>query len=146
MVKIKPFKGTRPPKQYAAEVASRPYDVLNSKEAKAEATERSLLHIIKPEIDFDPIADEHDKKVYDKAVENFKLWKEKGWLVKDNEEHYYIYAQTMNGKTQYGLAVASNFMDYIDGKIKKHELTRTEKEEDRMIHVNIQSALSLIHI
>lgn len=98
MVKIKPFKGTRPPKQYAAEVASRPYDVLNSKEAKAEATERSLLHIIKPEIDFDPIADEHDKKVYDKAVENFKLWKEKGWLVKDNEEHYYIYAQTMNGK------------------------------------------------
>ena len=140
MVKIKPFKGTRPPKQYAAEVASRPYDVLNSKEAKAEATERSLLHIIKPEIDFDPIADEHDKKVYDKAVENFKLWKEKGWLVKDNEEHYYIYAQTMNGKTQYGLAVASNFMDYIDGKIKKHELTRTEKEEDRMIHVNIQSA------
>lgn len=140
MVKIKPFKGTRPPKEYAAEVASRPYDVLNSKEAKAEATERSLLHIIKPEIDFDPIADEHDKKVYDKAVENFQFWKEKGWLVKDGEERYYIYAQTMNGKTQYGLAVASNFMDYIDGKIKKHELTRTEKEEDRMIHVNIQSA------
>ena len=140
MVKIKPFKGTRPPKQYAPEVASRPYDVLNSQEAKAEATERSLLHIIKPEIDFDPIADEHAQKVYDKAVENFKLWKDKEWLVKDNEEHYYIYAQTMNGKTQYGLAVASHFMDYIDGKIKKHELTRTEKEEDRMIHVNIQSA------
>ena len=140
MVKIKPFKGTRPPKQYAPEVASRPYDVLNSQEAKAEATERSLLHIIKPEIDFDPIADEHSQQVYDKAVENFKLWKAKEWLVKDNEEHYYIYAQTMNGKTQYGLAVASHFMDYIDGKIKKHELTRTEKEEDRMIHVNIQSA------
>ena len=140
MVKIKPFKATRPPKQYAAEVASRPYDVLNSQEAKAEATERSLLHIIKPEIDFDPIAGEHEQRVYDKAVENFKRWKEKGWLVKDQEEHYYIYAQTMNGKTQYGLAVASHFQDYIDGKIKKHELTRVEKEEDRMIHVNIQNA------
>ncbi len=140
MVKIKPFKGTRPPKQYAAEVASRPYDVLNSQEAKEEATERSLLHIIKPEIDFDPIADEHSQQVYDKAVENFKLWKEKGWLVQDGEEHYYIYAQTMNGKTQYGLAVASHYQDYIDGKIKKHELTRTEKEEDRMIHVRNQSA------
>ena len=140
MVKIKPFKATRPPKQYAAEVASRPYDVLNSQEAKAEATERSLLHIIKPEIDFDLIAGEHEQRVYDKAVENFKRWKEKGWLVKDQEEHYYIYAQTMNGKTQYGLAVASHFQDYIDGKIKKHELTRVEKEEDRMIHVNIQNA------
>ena len=140
MVKIKPFKATRPPKQYAAEVASRPYDVLNSQEAKAEATERSLLHIIKPEIDFDPIAGGHEQRVYDKAVENFKRWKEKGWLVKDQEEHYYIYAQTMNGKTQYGLAVASHFQDYIDGKIKKHELTRVEKEEDRMIHVNIQNA------
>lgn len=140
MVKIKPFKGTRPPKQYAPEVASRPYDVLNSKEAKTEATERSLLHIIKPEIDFEPIADEHAPEVYDKAVENFKLWKEKGWLVKDNAEHYYIYAQTMNGKIQYGLAVASHYQDYVDGKIKKHELTRTEKEEDRMMHVRNQSA------
>ncbi len=139
-MKIKPFKGIRPPKQHAAEVASRPYDVLNSKEAKAEATERSLLHIIKPEIDFDPIADEHSQEVYDKAVENFKLWKEKGWLVQDGEEYYYIYAQTMNGKIQYGLAVAAHYQDYIDGKIKKHELTRAEKEEDRMIHVRNQSA------
>lgn len=140
MVKIKPFKGVRPTKEHAAEVASRPYDVLNSKEAKTEATEKSLLHIIKPEIDFDPIADEHSKEVYDKAVENYKLWKKNGWLVQDNEEHYYIYAQTMDGRIQYGLAVASHYEDYMEGKIKKHELTRVEKEEDRMIHVNIQSA------
>ena len=103
MVKIKPFAGIRPPKELAAEVSSRPYDVLNSQEAKAEATERSLLHIIKPEIDFDPIADEHDEKVYKKAVENFKKWRDNKWLVQDGEEHYYIYAQTMNGRTQYGL-------------------------------------------
>lgn len=140
MVKIKAFKGVRPPQQYAAEVASRPYDVLNSKEAKAEATERSLLHIIKPEIDFDPIADEHSEEVYNKAVENYKEWKKKGWLIQDNEDNYYVYAQTMNGKIQYGLAVASHYQDYIDGKIKKHELTRSEKEEDRMIHVRKQSA------
>ena len=101
MVRIKPFRGIRPPKQYASEVASRPYDVLNSAEAKAEATERSLLHIIKPEIDFDPIADEHSQPVYDKAVENFRKWRSEGWLQQDPEEYYYIYAQTMNGRTQY---------------------------------------------
>ncbi len=140
MVKIKPFAGIRPPKEFAAEVASRPYDVLNSVEAKAEATERSLLHIIKPEIDFDPIADEHSQAVYDKAVENFKKWRANGWLVQDPEEYYYIYAQTMNGRTQYGLAVCCHFEDYLTGKIKKHELTRTDKEEDRMIHVRNQSA------
>lgn len=140
MVKIKPFKGIRPPRQYAAEVASRPYDVLNSKEAKAEATERSLLHIIKPEIDFDPIADEHSEEVYDKAVENFSKWKEKGWLVQDPEEKYYVYAQTMDGRTQYGLVAACHFQDYLDDKIKKHELTRPDKEEDRMIHVRNQNA------
>lgn len=140
MVKIKPFKGVRPKKEFAAEVASRPYDVLNSKEAKAEATERSLLHIIKPEIDFDPIADEHSQEVYNKAVENYKSWKQKGWLIQDEEEHYYIYAQTMNGRTQYGLAVASHYEDYMTGRIKKHELTRPDKEEDRMIHVRNQSA------
>lgn len=140
MVKIKPFAGIRPPKEYAAEVASRPYDVLSSAEAKAEATERSLLHIIKPEIDFDPIADEHSQTVYDKAVENFKKWCANGWLVQDPEEYYYIYAQTMNGRTQYGLAVCCHFEDYLTGKIKKHELTRTDKEEDRMIHVRNQSA------
>lgn len=140
MVKIKPFCGIRPPKEYAAEVASRPYDVLNSEEAKAEATERSLLHIIKPEIDFTPIADEHSAEVYDKAVENFKAWKERGWLVQDNKEHYYIYAQTMNGRTQYGIAMCCHFEDYLSGAIKKHELTRPDKEEDRMIHVRNQKA------
>ena len=140
MVKIKPFQGIRPPKEFAAEVASRPYDVLNSQEAKAEATERSLLHIIKPEIDFDPIADEHSQPVYDKAVENFRQWKEKGWLVQDPEDNYYVYAQTMDGRTQYGLVVCCHFDDYLTGKIKKHELTRADKEEDRMIHVRIQEA------
>ena len=140
MVKVKPFCGIRPPKEYAAEVASRPYDVLNSEEAKAEATERSLLHIIKPEIDFTPIADEHSAEVYAKAVENFKAWKERGWLVQDGEEHYYIYAQTMAGRTQYGIAMCCHFEDYLSGAIKKHELTRPDKEEDRMIHVRNQKA------
>ncbi|MDE6139988.1 MAG: DUF1015 family protein [Alistipes sp.] len=140
MVRIKPFKGIRPPKEHAAEVASRPYDVLNSEEAKREATERSLLHIIKPEIDFDPIADEHSQPVYEKAMENFRLWKERGWLAQDGEEHYYIYAQTMNGRTQYGLAMCCHFEDYLSGAIKKHELTRPDKEEDRMIHVRNQKA------
>ncbi len=139
-MKIKPFAGVRPPKELAAEVASRPYDVLNSVEAKAEAGEKSLLHIIKPEIDFDPIADEHSQPVYDKAVENFKLWQERGWLVQDDNEMYYVYAQTMNGRTQYGLVAAANVDDYMTGKIKKHELTRKDKEEDRMIHVRIQNA------
>lgn len=139
-MKIKPFAGVRPPREYAADVASRPYDVLNSAEAKSEATEKSLLHIIKPEIDFDPIADEHSQPVYDKAVENFKLWQERGWLIQDAKEMYYIYAQTMNGHTQYGLVAAANVDDYMSGKIKKHELTRRDKEDDRMIHVRIQNA------
>ena len=139
-MKIKPFAGVRPPKEIAAEVASRPYDVLNSAEAKAEAGEKSLLHIIKPEIDFDPIADEHSQAVYDKAVENFKLWQDRGWLVQDDKEMYYIYAQTMGGRTQYGLVAAANVDDYMTGKIKKHELTRKDKEDDRMIHVRIQNA------
>ncbi|MFR9602871.1 MAG: DUF1015 domain-containing protein [Rikenellaceae bacterium] len=140
MVKIKPFCGIRPPQCHAAEVASRPYDVLNSAEAKAEATERSLLHIIKPEIDFDPIADEHSDEVYQKAMDNFKLWRENGWLEQDEEEHYYIYAQTMDGRTQYGLAMCCHFEDYLNGDIKKHELTRPDKEEDRMMHVRNQKA------
>ncbi len=140
MVRIKPFKGIRPPKEYASEVASRPYDVLNSVEAKAEATERSLLHIIKPEIDFDPIADEHSQEVYEKAMENFRLWREKGWLQQDEEEYYYVYAQTMEGRTQYGLAMCCHYEDYLSGAIKKHELTRPDKEEDRMIHVRNQKA------
>ena len=139
-MKIKPFAGVRPPREFAAEVASRPYDVLNSAEAKSEATEKSLLHIIKPEIDFEPIADEHSQAVYDKAVENFNLWQQRGWLVQDSAEMYYIYAQTMDGRTQYGLVAAANVDDYMTGKIKKHELTRKDKEEDRMIHVRIQNA------
>lgn len=140
MVQIKPFKGIRPPAALAKEVASRPYDVLNSKEAKAEAGEKSLLHIIKPEIDFDPIIDEHSDAAYRQAVENFKKWKANGWLVQDDKEHYYVYAQTMDGRTQYGLVAACHFQDYVDGKIKKHELTRPDKEEDRMIHVRNQEA------
>lgn len=139
-MKIKPFAGVRPPRELAAEVASRPYDVLNSAEAKAEAGEKSLLHIIKPEIDFDPIAGEHEQRTYDKAVENFKLWQSRGWLKQDDHEMYYIYAQTMDGRTQYGLVAAANVDDYMSGKIKKHELTRKEKEDDRMIHVRIQDA------
>lgn len=139
-MKIKPFAGVRPPKELAAQVASRPYDVLNSVEAKMEAGEKSLLHIIKPEIDFDPIADEHSQPVYDKAVENFKRWQSNGWLVQDDTEMYYIYAQTMDGRTQYGLVAAANVDDYMTGKIKKHELTRKDKEDDRMIHVRIQDA------
>lgn len=140
MVMIKPFRGIRPPKELAKEVSARPYDVMNSQEAKAEAHEKSLLHITRPEIDFDPIAGDHEQRVYDKAVENFKLWKQRGWLKQDQKEHYYIYAQTMDGRTQYGLVACCHAKDYIEGRIKKHELTRTDKEHDRMIHVQIQNA------
>lgn len=142
MAKIKPFKGIRPPRELVEEVASRPYDVLNSEEARAEAAgnEKSLYHIIKPEINFAPGTDEHDPKVYDKAVEQFNLFQEKGWLVQDDTEKYYVYAQTMNGRTQYGLVVCANVEDYLNGVIKKHELTRRDKEEDRMKHVRINNA------
>ena len=140
MVRVKPFAAIRPPRQYVEEVAARPYDVLNSEEAKAEAGEKSLLHITKPEIDFDPIIDEHSQPAYDKAVENFKAWQEKGWLVQDAKPCYYVYAQTMEGRTQYGLVVCAHTDDYASGKIKKHELTRKDKEDDRMIHVRIQNA------
>ncbi|MBO8444870.1 MAG: DUF1015 domain-containing protein [Bacteroidetes bacterium] len=140
MVRIKPFAAVRPPKEIVKEVAARPYDVLNSAEAKAEASEKSLLHITKPEIDFEPIIDEHSSEAYGKAVENFKAWQEKGWLVQDDRPYYYIYAQTMDGRTQYGLVVCAHTDDYAEGKIKKHELTRKEKEDDRMIHVKIQDA------
>ena len=140
MVRIKPFAAVRPPKELVEEVAARPYDVLNSAEAKAEASEKSLLHITKPEIDFEPMPDEHSQEVYDQAVKNFKSWQEKGWLVQDSKPCYYIYAQTMNGKTQYGLVLCAHTDDYSEGKIKKHELTRKDKEDDRMIHVRIQNA------
>ncbi|MDR2890171.1 MAG: DUF1015 family protein [Alistipes sp.] len=140
MAIIKPFAGVRPPQQFAREVSARPYDVLNSEEARKEAGEKSLLHITKPEIDLAPGADEHSEEAYNKAVENYKLWKEKGWLVQDPAEYYYIYAQTMDGRTQYGLVAGASVKDYLDGNIKKHELTRRDKEEDRMIHVRRQSA------
>ena len=142
MAVIKPFKGVRPPKSMVEEVASRPYDVLNSEEAREEAkgNEKSLYHIIKPEIDFPIGTDEHDPAVYDKAVENFKMFQEKGWLVQDDKENYYVYAQTMNGKTQYGLVVGAYVPDYMNGVIKKHELTRRDKEEDRMKHVRVNNA------
>lgn len=142
MAIIKPFKGIRPPKNLVEQVASRPYDVLNSEEARNEAAgnEKSLYHIIKPEIDFPVGTDEHDERVYAKAVENFRKFQEKGWLVQDKTENYYVYAQTMNGRTQYGLCVGAYVDDYMTGKIKKHELTRRDKEEDRMKHVRINNA------
>lgn len=142
MAKVKPFKGVRPPRELVEQVASRPYDVLNSEEARAEAAGNpmSLYHIIKPEIDFEPGMDEHDARVYDKAVENFRMFQDKGWLRQDEKENYYIYAQTMDGRTQYGFVVAAWVPDYMEGRIKKHELTRRDKEEDRMKHVRCNNA------
>lgn len=142
MARIRPFKGIRPPKSMVEEVVSRPYDVLNSDEARAEAAgnEKSLYRIIRPEIDFPIGTDEHEEKVYNKAAENFNLFQKNGWLVKDEKPMYYIYAQTMNGKTQYGFVVGAHVDDYMSGKIKKHELTRKDKEEDRMKHVRVNNA------
>ncbi len=140
MVRVKPFAAIRPPKNLVTEVAAPPYDVLNSQEALAMAGEKSLLHITKPEIDFQPIAGEHEQRTYDKAVENFKAWKAKGWLVQDSKEKYYVYAQTMGDRTQYGLVLCAHTDDYANGIIKKHELTRKDKEDDRMVHVRIQNA------
>ena len=142
MAIIKPFKGIRPPQNLVEKVASRPYDVLNSEEARTEAegNPMSLYHIIKPEIDFEPGTDEHLEKVYIKAAENFAAFRANGWLEKDNDEKYYVYAQTMNGRTQYGLVVCASVDDYIEGHIKKHELTRRDKEEDRMKHVRVNNA------
>ncbi len=142
MAKIRPFRGLRPPVDLVEFVASRPYDVLSSEEARAEAgeNEMSLYHIIKPEIDFEPGIDEHDEKVYEKAVANFEKFQANGWLKQDSKPCYYIYAQTMDGHTQYGFVVAASVDDYMSGVIKKHELTRRDKEEDRMKHVRINKA------
>lgn len=142
MATIKPFKGIRPPKELVESIGSRPYDVLSSKEAREEAgdNEMSLYHIIKPEIDFEEDIDEYDPRVYQKAADNFKKFMDKGWLVQDDKENYYLYAQTMNGKTQYGLVVGAAVADYMSGLIKKHELTRCDKEEDRMKHVRVCNA------
>jgi len=142
MATIKPFKGIRPPKELIEQIESRPYDVLNSEEAREEAkgNEKSLYHIIKPEIDFEVGTSEYDPRVYEQAAKNFENFQEKGWLVQDEKDHYYIYAQTMNNKTQYGLVVGAYVNDYLDGTIKKHELTRKDKEEDRMKHVRVCDA------
>ena len=150
-MKIKPFKGIRPPKELVEQVSSRPYDVLNSEEAQAEATgnEMSLYHIIKPEINFNPLIDEHDQRVYPEALSQYKRFRAKGWLEQDLEEKYYVYAQTIlashplsggKDKTQYGLVVGAWVDDYLEGRIKKHELTRRDKEEDRMKHVRTLNA------
>lgn len=142
MAIIKPFRGLRPPKNIAKEIQSRPYDVLSSDEAREEAgnNEMSLYHITRPEIDFPAGTDEHSPQVYRKAVENFEKFQKNGWLVQDDKEQYYIYAQTMNGNTLYGFVVCAHVEDYINGVIKKHELTRKDKEEDRMIHVRLNNA------
>src|SRR5574344_631034 len=142
MAIIKPFRGVRPPKELVEQVESRPYDVLNSEEAREEAgdNEKSLYHIIKPEIDFEEGTSEYDPRVYEQAAKNFKKFQVEGWLKQDDKEQYYIYAQTMNGKTQYGLVVGAYVNDYLTGVIKKHELTRKDKEEDRMKHVRINNA------
>jgi uncharacterized protein (DUF1015 family) len=142
MAVLKPFRGLRPPVELAAKVASRPYDVLNSEEARVEAEGNpyTLLHIIKPEIDFPSGTDEHTEPVYQKAIENLNVWRNNGWLVKDSKESLYIYAQTMEGRTQYGIVGCASVDDYLNGVIKKHELTRPDKEEDRMKHVRITNA------
>lgn len=142
MATVKPFRGIRPPKQIASAVSSKPYDVLSSEEAKEEAkgNEKSLYHIIKPEIDFPAGTQENDPVVYEAAVKNFNEFLKNGWLVKDDKEQYYIYSQTMGSHTQYGLVVAASVNDYLTGKIKKHELTRREKETDRMQHIRVNNA------
>ena len=140
MVRVKPFAAIRPPKDIVTEVAAPPYDVLNSQEAKDMAGEKSLLHITKPEIDFDPLLEDHDPRVYDRAVKNFADWQARGWLKRDPKECYYVYAQTMGARTQYGLVLCAHTDDYASGLIKKHELTRKDKEDDRMVHVRIQNA------
>lgn len=141
-MRVKPFRGFRPPRELVTEVASRPYDVLTGEEARGECegNEKSLYHIILPEINFEPGKDPHDDDVYEEAARQFEKFKEKGWLVQDEKPSYYIYAQTMDGRTQYGIVVGAHVDDYMSGKIKKHELTRKDKEEDRMKHVRIHNA------
>lgn len=142
MPKVKPFRGLRPPKELVEQVESRPYDVLDSEEARAEAgnNEKSLYHIIKPEINFPEGTSEYDPRVYDSAAEQFEKFQKNGWLLQDEQENYYLYAQTMNGKTQYGIVLCAHVDDYMNGNIKKHELTRRDKEDDRMKHVRITNA------
>ena len=142
MAVLKPFKGLRPPVEIVKDVASRPYDVLNSDEAREESKNNpySLLHIVKPEIDCPPDISPYDQLVYDTAKNNLDKFCQKNWLAQDKDNHLYIYSQTMNGKTQYGLMGCAAIEEYLNGTIKEHELTRKDKEEDRMKHVRITNA------
>ena len=142
MAVVKPFRGLRPPQSIARDLACLPYDVMNTEEAlkMAQGKECSLLHITRSEIDLPPDTDVHSEDVYNKSVSNFALWRKKGWLVQDEEPHFYIYAQTMKGRTQYGIVGCASVDDYLNGVIKKHELTRPDKEQDRMIHVRVNNA------
>ncbi len=142
MAIFKPFKGYRPPSELAKEVASRPYDVLNSEEAREEAGNNpySFLRVVKPEIELPENVDSHSQPVYDKARENFQKFIEKGYLKQDVKPSYYVYAQIWGEKTQYGIVGCAGVEDYLTGVIKKHELTRPDKEEDRMNHVRVVNA------
>jgi len=142
MAEVKPFRGLRPPRDIARDLSCLPYDVMNTEEARkmAEGKECSLLHITRSEIDLHPDTDVHCEDVYEKSASNFKLWREKGWLVQDQEPHFYIYAQTMKGRTQYGIVGCASVDDYLNGVIRKHELTRPDKEQDRMTHVRVNNA------
>ncbi|MFZ0282350.1 MAG: DUF1015 domain-containing protein, partial [Bacteroidales bacterium] len=142
MAVVKPFRGLRPTHDIAKDLACLPYDVMSTEEAMkmAKGKECSLLHITRSEIDLPPGTDVHSEEVYKKSVDNFALWQEKGWLKQDEQPHFYIYAQTMQGRTQYGIAGCASVDDYLNGIIKKHELTRPDKEQDRMIHVRVNNA------
>jgi uncharacterized protein (DUF1015 family) len=142
MAVIKPFRGLRPPPALAKDLACLPYDVMNTAEARkmAEGKECSLLHITRSEIDLPADIDTHSDLVYKKSVDNFGKWQKNSWLVQDKKPHFYIYAQTMKGRTQYGIVGCASVDDYIKGIIKKHELTRTDKEQDRMVHVRVNNA------
>jgi len=135
MAIVKPFKGVKPPQAIAKNLSCLPYDVMNSEEAAAmaEGKAESLLHVTRAEIDCPAGTDIHSATVYNKSVENYKKAKDNGWLVQDEDAKYYIYAQTMNGRTQYGIVGCASCEDYNNGIIKKHELTRPDKEEDRMV-------------
>jgi len=134
---LKPFKAFRPKPEQAKDIASRPYDVLNSDEAREEVkgNDLSFLHVVKPEIDLPKGIDEHSDEVYNKGKENLMKLISEGTLVQDEQPCYYVYAQTMGARTQYGLVGCASVKDYMNGIIKKHELTRPDKEEDRMNHV-----------
>jgi uncharacterized protein (DUF1015 family) len=142
MAVVKPFRGLRPPQSIAGDLACLPYDVMNTGEAlkMAQGKECSLLHITRSEIDLPPETDIHSTEVYDKSVSNFSLWRKKGWLIQDEEPHFYIYSQTMKGRRQTGIVGCASVDDYLNCKIKKHELTRPDKEQDRMIHVRVNNA------